>query len=153
MAGKANAAPVMVSAGEQDKVSRILLAWLNQYPDKPVKTINFEFLPADQPGMALSTVQGTYKTRSYVRGGYQAEYPFKVIYRLQPGNSNDNRLKADELLDNLGDWAAKRKDKPVLGPRFSVQRVICNTRSSLYDRYDNGDEDHQIFMTMQYSFI
>lgn len=142
----------LVSLNEQDQISRVLLAWLNQYPDKPVKLINFEYLPSDQPGMALSTVQGAYKTKTYVRGGYQAQYQFKVIYRLQPSD-NDGRLAADELLDNLGDWASGRRDKPVLGPRFSVTRIICNTRSSLYDRYDNGDEDHQIFMTMEYSFI
>lgn len=145
--------PVAVPKSEQDTISRQLLIWLNEFPNKPVKTINFEFLPGDQPGMALSTVQGAFKTKNYMRGRYRAEYQFKVVYRLQPGNSNNNRLGADELLDELGDWASNRLDKPKLGGQLKVIDIECNTRSSLFGRYENGDEDHQIFMTMHYCLL
>ena len=47
---------------EEDKVSRQLLIWLNTFPDIPVDvaSIQYENLDADKPGMALSTIQGTY---------------------------------------------------------------------------------------------
>lgn len=60
----------MVSRAETDQISRKLLVWLNQYENKPAN-IAFEYLPSDRPGMALSTIQGAYKTKEYVRGAYQ----------------------------------------------------------------------------------
>lgn len=138
-----------VSAAEEDQVSRKLLAWLNTFPDKPVGVIYFEFLPADTAAMALSTIQAAYIVQKYILGGYQAEYQFKIIYRLKPGNSMDKRLKADELLNSLGDWAAA-ENPPDIGEGKHVIRIEPTTRSSLFAMYENGDEDHQILMKMNY---
>ena len=102
----------MVSAEEQAQVSRLLLVWLNQFPDKPVNKINFEYLEEDV-GMAMSVVQGVYKTRQFIDGSYEAQYQFQVINRVIPA-SNDERLKADEVLDMLGAWA-ESAEKPFLG--------------------------------------
>lgn len=133
-------------------MSRKLLVWLNKFPDKPVDFIRFEFLPADAESMALSTIQATYIVQKYILGGYQAEYQFKVIYRMKPGNSNDKRLKADELLNALGDWAAS-ETPPDIGDGRRVIRIEPTTRSSLFAIYENGDEDHQILMKMNYEVI
>ena len=138
-----------VSAAEEDQVSRKLLVWLNTFPDKPVDLIRFEFLPEDTTAMALSTIQAAYIVRKYILGGYEAEYQFKVIYRVKPGNSNDKRLKADELLNTLGDWAAAQAP-PDIGDGRRVIRIEPTTRSSMFGMYENGDEDHQILMKMNY---
>lgn len=114
--------------------------------------IRFEFLPADAPAMALSTIQAAYIVQKYILGGYQAEYQFKIIYRIKPGNSNDKRLKADETLNALGDWAAS-KEPPNIGDGRRVIRIEPTTRSSLFAVYENGDEDHQILMKMNYEVI
>ena len=95
-----------------------MLVWANTFPDKPVAVIKYEFLDiddaaGDETAMALSTIQGTYITRQYIVGGYQAEYQFKLISRIKPGNSNNKRLQADEMLNCFGDWA--RTQKPDLG--------------------------------------
>lgn len=139
-----------VSAAEEDQVSRNLLIWLNTFPHKPddVDLIRFEFLPADAPGMAMSTIQAAYIVKRYILGGYLAEYQFKVIYRVKPGNSNDKRLKADEMLNALGDWALT--GKPDIGADKRVIRIEPTTRSSMFASYENGDEDHQILMKMNY---
>lgn len=138
-----------VSAAEEDQVSRKLLVWLNTFQDKPVDLIRFEFLPADTECMALSTIQAAYIVKRYILGGYQAEYQFKVIYRVKPGNSNDKRLKADELLNALGDWA-ESETPPDIGEGRRAIRIEPTTRSSLFAMYENGDEDHQILMKMNY---
>lgn len=102
--------------------------------------------------MALSTIQAAYIVKKYILGGYQAEYQFKVIYRMKPGNSNDKRLKADEMLNALGDWVASEKP-PAIGDGRKVIRIEPTTRSSLFAVYENGDEDHQILMKMNYEVI
>lgn len=145
----------LASRAEEDMVSRRVMVWVNEFPDLPPDiydgTILYEQLKDDTPCMALSAIQGTYITRRYITGGHQAEYQFKVIYRIKPGNSMDKRLKADELLDRFGDWASS--DKPDLGENINVIRVEQNTRSALFGAYDNGDEDHQILMTLLYEVI
>ena len=137
-----------VSAAEEYQVSRKLLVWLNTYPEKPVDLIRFEFLPADTTAMAMSTIQAAYILQKYILGGYKAEYQFKLIYRIKPGNSNDKRLKADELLDALGDWTIGKR--PDIGEGKTVVSVEPTTRSSLFAVYENGDEDHQILMKLTY---
>ncbi|MDY4488458.1 MAG: hypothetical protein SPE18_10490 [Candidatus Limivicinus sp.] len=142
---------ITIPAAEEDQISRKMLVWLNTFPQKPVDLIRFEFLPADSAAMAMSTIQAAYIVKKYILGGYQAEYQFKVIYRIKPGNSNDKRLKADELLNALGDWALTQT--PDIGTGRRVIRVEPTTRSSLFAMYDNGDEDHQILMKMNYEVI
>lgn len=137
-----------VSAAEEYQVSRKLLVWLNTYKEKPVDLIRFEFLPADTTAMAMSTIQAAYILQKYILGGYKAEYQFKLIYRIKPGNSNDKRLKADELLDALGDWTIGQR--PDIGEGKTVVSVEPTTRSSLFAVYENGDEDHQILMKLTY---
>lgn len=98
--------------------------------------------------MALSTIQGTYITKRFILGGYQAEYQFKLIYRIKPGESNDKRLEADELLNHFGDWA--RKNLPDLGDEIRALRVEPTTQSSKFAAYEGGYEDYQILMKLTY---
>lgn len=145
----------MVPVPEQEKISRGLLAWLNQYPDKPVKTINFEYLPPDGEGMSMETIQGAYKTKEYLRGAYLAQYQFRLLYRFQPGPgaSNNNRLTGSEMLNAMADWAvetAASGNVPALGERKQAKKIICNARAAIIARYDDGSEDHQVLMTMEY---
>lgn len=143
----------LVTADEVDKISRSMLVWANTFPDKPVTVIKYEFLDVDEisgdeAGMALSTIQGTYITRQYIIGGYQAEYQFKIIYRIKPGNSNDKRLQADEMLNRFGDWS--RTQKPDLGEGVNALKVEPTTQSSKFAAYEDGYEDYQILMRLTY---
>lgn len=140
-----------VPAAEEDQVTRKLLAWLNTFPNKPVDLIRFEFLPADSEAMALSTIQSAYIVKKYILGGYLAEYQFKVIYRLKADSGNDLRLRADELLNALGDWVSGKR--PDIGQGKCVVSLEPTTRASLLYPYKNGDEDHQILMKLTYEVI
>ena len=143
----------LVTSEEADKISRAMSVWANTFPDKPVAVIRYEFLDIDEKtgeetAMALSTIQGTYITRRYILGGYQAEYQFKIIYRIKPGNSNDKRLQDDEMLNRFGDWAMDQK--PDLGEGVNALRVEPTTQSSKFAQYEDGSEDYQILMRLTY---
>ena len=144
---------VLVTAEEEQSISRAMMAWVNSWDGLPdtIIRVDFEQLPADKPGMALSTVQGAYITRRYITGGHQGEYQFQLIYRIKPGNSNDKRLQADELLNAFEDWAVA--NLPDLGNNVRVIRIEPNTRSSMLAVYENGDEDHQILMKLVYEVL
>ena len=139
----------LVGKKEEDQLSRNVLIWLNTFPEKPVAFINYEYLEDNAECMALSTVPGAYITAQDILGGYDAEYQFKVIYRiLHAAKTPDRRLKADELLDALGDWASGQQ--PYIGEDMTVTSIRPATRSHLYALYENGDEDHQILMKLAY---
>lgn len=142
---------ILAAAEEVDKISRSMLVWVNTFPEKPVEIIKYEFLETEQgeeTAMALSTIQGTYITKRFILGGYQAEYQFKLIYRIKPGRSNDKRLEADELLNHFGDWV--RNQNPDLGDGIRALRVEPTTQSSKFAAYEDGYEDYQILMKLTY---
>lgn len=142
----------LVAAEERAKIDRKVLVWLNSFPDKPVATVTTEtHLPINDVGMALSAITNAYVNKAYIYGGYQAEYNFKVIYRIIPGQSMDKSLKADELLNQLGDWAAR--NKPDLGEGIRVTKTAPVSQAELYAPYENGDEDHQIMIRITYEVI
>lgn len=141
----------LASAEEEAAISRSMMAWVNTYPDLPVSMINFEQLKPDAASMALSVIQGAAILRRFITGGHEGEYQFKLIYRLKPGNSNDARLTADEVLDSIGDWATN--NYPTLGENITVKRLDCTARSALFAIYENGDEDHQILFRLVYEVI
>ena len=133
-----------MAAEEADKISRSMSVWANTFPGKPVAVIRYEFLDidektGDETAMALSTIQGTYITRRYILGGYQAEYQFKI---------NDKRLQADEMLNRFGDWAMTQK--PDLGEGINALKVEPTTQSSKFAEYEDGYEDYQILMRLTY---
>ena len=138
----------LAPAEEEQRISRSIMAWINTYTNLPVAIVNFEQLRADAASMAVSTIQAAYIVRRYITGGHEGEYQFKLIYRLKPGNSNDERLKADELLNAIADWA--RSNKPSLGSGVRVIKCEATTRGGLFAVYENGDEDHQILFKLNY---
>lgn len=136
---------------EEDRIGRSVVAWLNTYPELPHDLANgiidYEFLAAEVPAMSIATVQGTYVIRRNIIGGYEAEYQFKLIYRINVSNA-DQRLKADEILNRIGEWAKSKT--PYLGAGIKEAKFEPVAQSSLFGRYENGDEDHQIFMKLTY---
>lgn len=133
---------------EQDQVSRALLVWLNQYQEKPINHIEFEFLGKDG-GMALSSITAAYKTTEYITGNYDAQYQFAIIYRVMPSTSGE-RLTAAESLDTLGRWAEARTDLPVLGTNMTAMLIERNSTASMIRRFDDGSEDYQLLMNLIY---
>lgn len=140
-----------VPSYEHEQISSGLLTWINQYPNFPpdVKRFSFEFLDADKPGMMLSTIPSAYIVKRYHGGDYMAEYQFILVYRGQPSNDNE-RLKMAEVLDAIGEWIKKRRDKPDIGSGKSVQKFVINENATLVRSFDNKDQDYQTAMTMTY---
>nr|DAH54058.1 MAG TPA: Minor capsid protein from bacteriophage [Caudoviricetes sp.] len=143
----------LVSAEEEQDISRKMMIWANSFSDDdmPAAAINYEFLAADSASMALSTIQGAYIKRKFILGGHEAEYQFKIIARIIPGNSNDKRLKCDAMLNRFGDWAMQ--NYPDLGDSVIVQKVEPTSRAAMFARYEDGTEDHQILMKLTYEVI
>lgn len=140
-----------VSGPEQECVARALLNWLNQYPYFPERAakIEMEFL-GKSAGMGLFASASAYKTREFISGAYEAQYQFALQFRTAPANSAQ-RLKAAETLSRIAEWAEKREDLPDLGAGKYAVSVARSSPAVLTARYEDGSEDYQILMSLNYN--
>lgn len=138
---------MLVGAVEEQQVSRAILLWLNGYTSKPVN-VKFEYLPKDGIGLALAAAQAPMIIQSYVDGSYEAQYQFSIIHRCQPID-DDERLSAEEMLNSFGDWCESTAP-PSLGEGKTVTEIKKSTSASILARYEDGSEDYNIQMTLQY---
>lgn len=145
----------LADKSEEELITRNLLIWLSSWPDLPDDieqgVVLYETLAAGRPCIGLSITQATAITARYILGGHAGEYQFKLIYRIQPGKSQSAKLNADELLNSFGQWIAE--NRPDLGENIHIRRLGPTTRSSLFNNYENGDEDHQILLQLNYEVI
>lgn len=138
--------PPLIITPEAEQIARAVRTWLNTYPDKPETMVDVDYLGEDS-GLALMTTQAAYKTREYILGGYEAQYQFTIFWRTIPTNANE-RLQADETLNNYAAWA--EKNPIVLSSPCRTVKLTRNTNAALLAVYDNGAEDHTILMTLTY---
>jgi len=141
----------MVADEERTEIDRKIIGWLNTYPGRPVDVTTESLLGINVTGIGVSSITSAYINRSFILGGYEAEYMFTLIYRIRPGNSRDKSLRANELLNRIGDWA--RKNKPDLGEGIRVRKVEPISIAELYAQYEGGDEDHHIPIKITYEVI
>lgn len=139
-----------VSADEQEQIARTVIGWLNGSGAVPVRAIAYEMLDEGVSGIAMHLEGGAYKIREYITGGYQAQLRFSLHYRIQPGDSGDARLKADEALNALAAWACDAEHLPALGGGCRATKVENEDRARVVAAYDNGDEDHRTALRLTY---
>lgn len=131
---------------EAEQVARAVRAWLNTNTEIPEPMVDVDFL-GEESGMAIMTTQAAYKTRQYICGGYEAQYQFVIYYRTIPTTANE-RLSADEILNNLATWA--EVNTPTLPEVCKNALVYRMTNAALLGVMANGAEDHTIQMMIKY---
>ena len=106
----------------------------------------------EKSGLCISTIQAAYKTKQFIDGSYQAQYQFKLIYRV-PAKNADERMSADEVLDAYGAWAEANAGSLTIADGIRVRKVKRDTAAALFARYEGDIEDHQILLTLIYEVI
>lgn len=142
---------VLLRWEDAERVQRSLLEWLNTCPVKPFQ-IGYENLPKDDAGICISTIQAPYKIRSYILGGYLAQYQFKIIYRTLPSDDED-QLDAVETLDKIGAWAEQQTKMPELPEPAHMRSVERDNNAAVFAAYDDGSRDYQILMSMTWEVL
>ncbi len=137
----------LVDSEEENTVTRKIMIWLNTCPMLPVNIVSYEDIQPDTENIAMSLNNGARIVEQNIIGGYTAEYQFILIYRIKPGTDIDIRLKADETLERIAQWALK--NKPDLG-NLKVRQIEVIDRAGIAATFEDGDEDHQITLSLQY---
>ena len=146
-----NKPKVLLPWQESEQAQRALLEWFNTYPELPAE-ITFESLPDDGPGICISTIQAAHQLKSYIVGGYLAQYQFNLIYRIQPSDSED-QLDAVELLNKMGAWAEQNETAPTLSESAHFRKIVRTNNAAIIAAYEDGSRDYQISMTMTWEVI
>lgn len=135
---------------EADQIARVVRAWLQTYPNKPINKVDVEYL-GENAGLTISTVQAAYKTKPFIYGDYQAQYQFALLYKAFPTTTTE-RLEADEVLNNYALWATQNVSDLAerLPERCRFDRLTQNTPAALLGRDADGSEVHQILFTLLY---
>lgn len=141
----------LVAGEERARIDRKVIGWLNTCPERGVDVTSEGQMGLNVFGLGVSGVTSAYISRSYIMGGYQAEYLFTLICRVCPGTSLDKSLQANELLNRIGGWASR--NKPDLGEGIRVRKVEPVSMAEIYAQYENGDEDHHIPIKIIYEVI
>lgn len=137
---------------EADQVERAVRTWLQQYPEKPINKVDYDFT-GETSGLTMETIQAAYKTaRGYILGGYPAQYQFAILYLSIPTTTNE-RIEMDEALGKYAAWAeATAADylQQYLPQRCRFRSLKRNTNAALLGRDADGSEVHQILFTLLY---
>lgn len=141
-----------VPVSEASKVYRAIKQWLDTYTGSPAERMNYEYLPEDG-GLTLTIDNaGAMKTREYILGGYEAQCRFQIVYRVIC-STNDERMKADEVLNSYGDWCEKNlatlQIPAAEGKTARPIKCLPNNVSAILAR-ENNIEIHSISITLTY---
>lgn len=102
------------------QVASALLAYLNQMQGLPCEVVLEK--AAQTPALVLELLEGPVYKDLDLAGGYTAEFPFAISYRITP-ETQAQRLEAAELLCALAEQLETAAPGPVLdlGPGRSAQ--------------------------------
>lgn len=135
---------------EQDLISRTLLDLINSCPYVP-DGITVQYGQLEEcKCMALIAVPGAVKLKEYITGSYLAQFPTALYYRSQPSDTLQ-RLDAQKTIDNIGQWLEAAEYPQIDGSR-EIERIYRVSASELVYRGEDGTEDWQILITLEYKF-
>lgn len=145
-------------------VTNAIMNLLNDYPDTDDR-ITFNSL-SEEEGTTMYPTAGAVviNEKTDVIGviTQKCNYPFMVIYRAS-GLSEKNRIRAKEMLDNLGKWLEKQKvvigneeyklsEYPSLTNGRKILSIKRTTPAYLYDMKENRTEEWSIAITLEYEY-
>lgn len=140
-------APLEEVADIQQRVCQ----WLNTCPLLPVAPVRVEpMLEQKVTGMVLVTVDGRLISED-ILGGHTGQYQFALQYRVRPGASLPGRTKAVTELNLVGAWLTQ--NLPDLGENVIATKCEVQKQADLQTPYDNGDEDLETLLQLDYEVI
>ena len=148
---------------EGEKISKILVDLVNQYPGLDSGVIEFAYL-SETSGIGFFPSTGiTLKVdERYITGFVHqiVNYPFEVIYRASPRNE-EQKIRIKEFLDGLGRWLEqqpiiingttyKLEEYPELEGDRRVWDIFRTSSAHLMTAYPDGIQDWTITIEMDY---
>lgn len=135
-------------------IEQSMLEFLNTWPEKPTE-IKLDELDKSESSMMFQPLSGTKKSRTYVNGSYNGEFPF-AIYVRAVNLDTKHKLDARKILNSLDEWFSQKNDKkefinlPKLSGGNTAIKIEMTSTPSIAARYDNGTDDYQAIFLLSY---
>lgn len=148
---------------EQQAMTKAMGLMVQQCPvvTKRGITVRIEDVTPKPNVIGLFPTQGAVYVSKYISGAFEAQYPFRLMYRVKPG-SDDSKITAGDVLGLIGEWMEGRSITynddsyqvsayPELTDGREITAIERQTTASLFALYDDGTADYQITMVARYS--
>lgn len=135
-------------------IAKVMKNYLNDWSEKPVE-IMLEDLGKKVPSMMIQQLSSAEKKREYINGSYIGVWNFALYMRVS-GKDTASRLDAIACLTDLSDWLTERDGNgdyinlPHIDDKRTATSVQLLSTPSLAARYDNGYEDYQAILSLEY---
>lgn len=153
------------SASEQQMIAVAVQEILESFPELPEEIrksgIAFQRLRPDRLCMGFASMPGATKTREYLDGSYDAQFPFQLIYRTMP-TTDAERFERYNLIDRVALWLEGNELEDAEGKRYclkgypplsdgrEITGITATTLTTLINRSESGYEDYQGLFRVNY---
>lgn len=135
-------------------IAKVMKDHLNSWDKKPVD-IRLDDLETFAPSMMLQQLSAAEKKKSYVNGSYIGIWNFAVYMRVSCDDTA-SRLDAIACLTELAEWLTEIDEKgvfkrlPEIDEKRTATSIALTATPSVAARYENGTEDYQMLMSLEY---
>lgn len=152
-------------AVEQQMLATAVKELLESFPELPKEIqkngVAFQRLQPDRLCMGFAPVAGAIKTKEYLDGSYDAQFPFQLIYRTMPSTDSE-RFDRYNLIDRMALWleggiledsagnSYQLKNYPTLSDDRKITNIAATTLTTLINRSESGYEDYQGLFRVEY---
>lgn len=147
------AEPTPLSLTDIATISEAVLEMVKKYPDLPFTATSTNVLwqsLAKTESIGIYTLQGAIYLRKYVSGTYVAQFPFRVIYKVNPTNTKA-RINKETFMDGLSNWlpgcTATFTDKKI-----TLEKIERTSPVYKSDADADGYEQYTFTMNLVYQF-
>lgn len=140
-----------VTLREQEQVIAKLLKYIQQIPNIPC-SVGLERFDGRADSIMLQQLAGTVKVSEDMIGGYAAQFPFAVYYRVQADDTLA-RLKATSTLMNIGryfDAQSAAGTLPTLATGQTATAIEMRAFPNMATKGNDGTETYQAIFAMEY---
>lgn len=146
---------------ELDSALKAVYELLQTYPGTKGIVVKVEELKKDAVCIGIfCNSSGAYYIRKNIMGGFQAAFPFMVIYRAMPRTNNQKISKID-FMNNLGQWL-ERREVMIGGTMCKLEKYPTLTNGRVIEKIEitspafkdassqAGEDDYVIVCNMTY---
>lgn len=151
----------LLNGVELDSALTAVYELLKTYPGAKNIEVKVEELKKDAVCIGIfCNSSGAYYIRKNILGGFQAAFPFMVIYRSMP-RTNDQKISNIDFMNNLGQWLERRAVK-LDGIEYKLEKYPTLTNGRVIEKIEitspafkdasnkAGEDDYVIVCNMTY---
>jgi hypothetical protein len=125
-----------LSSKEYDAIGLALFEFINNYDKKPDGAeLCYQYIRGAKCISFFTSPGGKY-LKEYITGGFSAQLPFDIMYKLS-ATSNEHLLNAEEFLNGLADYL-QEKPYPSLTDGREVEEIIMDSTTYRTKAEDDG---------------